>query len=438
MVDIDPGLDTRLRAFFDHYEGEAMPPRLATFDETDIDVGVSDRGRRPLFNLFAGLAAAAVVAAAIALFAIELTSHENPATGPAARSASPTASPLNAMPVLGDSGVPTAAHVVISLTRGHGPVQLQTFVPQGTLYIQFDSAGPGVFKISSTDLVVGNDLAHASNSFGVTTLTMDRPQSYDRKPLTLRVTADPSTRWEVFVAESRAPLPVFIAHADSRVLVPVTYGTGLATLPAFMLAPGEGVHVQVACNSATKADTVQVGQNQRFGSEIAGCSTPSGGHGEWFATDQGGPNGDSVTSYITADPAVSWEILITDGPPPILAPPGGRALQPSAYGRGSDSVPVFTAATTYTIAIDCSGAGSLTMSSSLSQVATILCAQYAQFYFTPSDQVPGQPVSLSVVAPPGVGWEVEVFDDGGPAPGTCATLRDGGDLQPTPCVASSS
>ena len=429
MVEIDPGLDTKLRSFFERIEASTPPSGL-----TDIDVAVPDRGRRPVFNLFAGLAAAVVVAAGIVVFAVELRSHDNPATAPAARSASPSVSPLKAMPLLGDSGVPTAAHVVIPVTRGQGSLQLQTFVPQGTLYIQFNCLGPKRYEIASTNHVIDNVLEQCSTDIGVTTLTIDGPKAYDDKPLTLRVTADPSMRWEIYVAQSRALLPPFTVHADSRVLVPLTYGTGSATLPAFTLAPGENVDVQVACNSATAADTVQVGQNQRFGSEIAGCSTPSGGHGAWFETDQGGPNGDSVTPYITADPAVSWEILITDGPPPILAPPGGRALAPSAYGRGSGSVPVFSAATTYSIAIDCSGAGLLTISSP-SQAATILCAQYAQFYFTPSDQVPGQPVSLSVVAPSGVGWEVELFDDGGPAPGTCATLRDGGVLQLTPCVA---
>jgi hypothetical protein len=304
MVDMDPGLDAKLRAFFEHVEASCPPSGL-----TNIALTAPDRGRRPMFNLFAGLAAAAVVAAGIAVFAIELSSHGNPPPAP---------------------------------------------------------------------------------------------------------------------AESSPRLPRFKVHADTRVLVPVTHGKGSVTLPAFPLAPGEGVYVQLACTSGTTADTVQVGQNQRFGSEIAGCSTPTGGHGAWFATNQGGPSGGSVTTYVTADAAVSWEILMTDGPPAILVPAGGRALRDISYGRGSGRVPVFTAAKTYSIAIDCAGAGSMTISSSLSQVATILCAQYAQFYFTPSDQVPGQPVSLSVVAPSGGGWEVEVFRDAGPSPGTCATCATTG------------
>ncbi|MFZ0178632.1 MAG: hypothetical protein WAL84_02005 [Candidatus Dormiibacterota bacterium] len=427
MVDIDPRLDSKLRVFFERIESSTPPPGL-----TDIDVESPGHGRRATFNLFAGLAAAAVIAAGIAVFAIELSSHDNPAPGPAAGSASP----LKAMPQLGDGGVPTAAHVVISLTRGHGPLQLQTIVPQGTLYIQFNCLGPGSFEIASTNHVIDNVLEQCSTDTGVTTMTVQGPKAYDDKPLTLRVTADPAMRWEIYAAQSRALLPPFTIDPDSRVLVPLTYGTGLATLPAFLLAPGEDVYVQVACNSATAADTVQVGENQRFGSEIAGCSTPSGGHGGWFQENQGGPNGGSVTTYVTADAAVSWEILMTDGPPPILVPSAGaRAVAPTAYGRGSGGVSAFTAATVYSIGVGCSGAGSLKIAASTSQVATIRCGGLSEF-FTPSDQVRGQPVSLSVVASSTLGWEVEVFEGGGPAPGSCAAwLNDV--LSPTPCAGPS-
>jgi hypothetical protein len=224
MIDIDPGLDSKLRGFFEHIESSTPPAGL-----TDIDVAVPDRGRRPVFNMFAGLAAAAVVAAGIALFAIELRGHDNPAPGPAARSASPSASQLKAMPLLGDSGVPTAAHVVIPLTRGQGSLQLQTFVPQGTLYIQFDCLGPGRYEIASTNHVIDNVLEQCSTDIGVTTLTIEGPKAYDDKPLTLRVTADPSMRWEVYVAQSSVLLPPLpTLQPDRQIVMPVTYGTGSA------------------------------------------------------------------------------------------------------------------------------------------------------------------------------------------------------------------
>jgi len=149
------------------------------------------------------MAAAAAIAGSVAVFTVELRSHDAPAsaTTPGASPSASTlptasASALKKMPVLGAGGIPASAHKVIAVRRGQGSVLLQTFVPQGTLYIQFDCAGPGAFKIVSTDHVVGNDLPQCSSSFGVTTLTVGSPKVYDDKPLTLQVTADASMAWE--------------------------------------------------------------------------------------------------------------------------------------------------------------------------------------------------------------------------------------------------
>ena len=158
MIDIDPGLDTQLQAFFEHIEASAPPPGL-----TDIDVTAPARRRRAI-NLMAGLAAAAVVAGSVAVFALELRSHNAPAPGPATTSSSPSGRPsaspsaLKKMPLLGTAGIPASAHEVMPLRRGQGSVVLKSFVPQGTLYIQFDCAGPGPFKIISTDRVIGDGL----------------------------------------------------------------------------------------------------------------------------------------------------------------------------------------------------------------------------------------------------------------------------------------
>ena len=94
----------------------------------------------------------AVVAASVTLFAVELRNHHTSAPGP---SLPASASLLKQMPVLGNGGVPASAQVLIPLTRGHGSVRLKTFVPHGMLLLQYDCAGPGPFKISSTNGVVG-------------------------------------------------------------------------------------------------------------------------------------------------------------------------------------------------------------------------------------------------------------------------------------------
>ena len=222
MIDIDPGLDTKLRAFFERIEASPPPSGL-----TDIDVAVPDRGHRPVVNMFAGLAAAAVVVAGITVFAIELRDHDNAAPAPAARSASPSASQLKAMPLLGDGGVPTAAHVVIPLNSRSRVAATPDVRSARTLYIQFDCLGPGPYQIASTSHVIDNVLEQCSTDIGVTTQTIEGPRAYDGKPLTLRVTADPSMRWEVYVAQSSVPLPPLpTLQPDRQVVVSVIYGTG--------------------------------------------------------------------------------------------------------------------------------------------------------------------------------------------------------------------
>ena len=121
MLDIDPGLDAKLRAFFDHIEA-CVPPSILSDVKAD-----PPRRRRAMINLFAGVVAVAVVAASVTLFAVELTSHRTTSS----------ASLLKKMPLLGSGGVPASAHVLIPLTRGHGSLRLRTFVPQGMVFIQF-------------------------------------------------------------------------------------------------------------------------------------------------------------------------------------------------------------------------------------------------------------------------------------------------------------
>lgn len=343
MVDIDPGLDTKLRAFFEHIEASAPPSHL-----TNIDVAERNRPRR-MVNLFAGVGAAALVAASVTVFALELRSHDK-APGPAVTSAPPTASSssspltsqLKKMPLFGGAGIPTSAHVVIPLTRGRGSLLLQTFVPQGTLYYQFDCAGPGAFKIISTNHVVGNGLLQCSSSFGVTTVTVGSPKVYDNKPLTFQVTADASMAWEVYVAQSRPPLPVLTVEPDQRVLVPVTYGTGSITLPTFTVGPGEWLDVRAACNSGSSADTLEVVGNMfTFGDDKQfGCSSPTGSGVGGFGSGPPGSGGSGPMSpQVKADPSVSWEIVITEGPSALLLESSGDVqIAPAEIRHGLISI----------------------------------------------------------------------------------------------------
>jgi hypothetical protein len=439
MIDVDPGLDSKLQAFFAQIEASTPPASIA---DINIDIAAPER-RRVTFNLLAGVAAAAVIAGSIAVFALELRSHDNPtpaatsAPQSASPSARPTASPsaLKAMPLLGSAGIPASAHKVISLTRGQGSVTLETFVPQGTLYIQFDCAGPGPFKILSTDHVIGNGVLRCSSAFGVTTITGDSPRIYDDKPLTLQVTADAAMTWEIYIAESRPPLPAFTVHAGERVLVPVTYGTGSMTLPTFSVGPGEWLDVRDACNSGGLADTLEItGDNNYFGSETQSqCSNADGSGGGGSGSGPPGAGGSGPISVrVKADASISWEIVITEGPGDLELTTPSVQIAPVAFGMGTATLPAFTATEPWSIAVVCSGVGTLTIGPSFSHTATPDCLE-GTATFTPPDEVPGQPVSLSVEAPPGMGWEVYIYRIGAPtSPVVCPSL---GPPTPRSCLA---
>jgi hypothetical protein len=431
MLDIDPGLDAKLRALFDHIEASSPPPGLAAVGT------VGDEPRRRTFNLSAGALGVAVVAASVAIFAVELSGHHKTTPHPQGATVSPTPLPLARMPLLGSGGIATSAHVVIPLRHGQGSVQLPAFVPQGTLYIQFDCAGPGHFEIAASNHSVGNDLFECSNSLGATTMTVDSPKTYDAKPLRLDITADPAMRWEVFIAQSRAPLPQFTVNADQKILVSVTYGSGSTTLPTFSVGADESLNVRVACNSGSGADTVEMSGNPfTFGDEVQGaCSNPSGASGGSGSTSVGGRAIGSISVHVKADPSISWEILITEGPGMLGVPSSADVhVAPIAYGMGSASLPAFTPTRTYSIAFVCSGPGPLTMVSSNFRHTTPTRCGGSSDYFTPPDQLPGQPVSLSVEASPSVGWEIDIYENTGSTnPQACPPFLQAGATKPLPC-----
>jgi hypothetical protein len=416
MIDFDSGLDIKLRAFFDQIEAASVPSDL-----TNIEVGAPSR-RRVTFNLFAGLAAAAVVAASVTVFAIELRAHDHANPAPVATSApSPTGFPsgssLKQMPVLGSKGVPESTHFVIPVTQGQGSTQFRSFVPQGTLYIQFDCAGPGSFEIASSNRVVDNVLQRCSSSLGVTTLRVETPAGYDDKPLTLHVTANHAMAWEIYVAESRPLLPAFTVRGDQTVLVPVSYGTGSVTLPTFKVATDEWLNVTVACNSGSAADTVDLQSSNPYFSSVSQsqCSDPFGSRGEFGTAAIGGAASGSISVHVMADRAISWEILVTEGPAYVGLPETtDSVIGVPSYGFGSAAITKFTPTAPYAVAFSCSGVGSLTISSAdFSQVAATTCGG-GSYYIYPPAQITPHPVSLSVVAPRSVAWEIAIFQ--GPLP----------------------
>ena len=426
MVEIDPGLDTKLRAFFDRIE--ASPP---TSPLANVKTPAFSRRRRTM-NVFAGVAATAVVAAGITLFAVELGNHH----GPAKSSLPASAAQLKRMPVLGNGGILASARVLIPLTRGHGSVQLKTVVPTGTLLIQFDCAGPGSFTISSTNRVIDNTLEQCSTSFVATTTVggavmesgecasgRSCPTGYDGKPITLDITAAPAVSWEVLVAETTVWFPVpDIPQADAQPLLGPTFGAGSTTLQTFTVAPDESIRAIVLCSAATPGKTLEIAPDALWpdGQQIQ-CfvHNPTGG----TSIDVVGPAVSSsgstdlgpISLQLTADPTISWEVQVTEGPEGIVLPELGNqgpvtqnvSVAPAQYGVGSAVLPSFTTDKDYTMAFSCAGAGSLTITiGGVPYVATTLCGGHTG-WFTPPNQVPGQALSLSVEASSSVGWEIQ-------------------------------
>ncbi len=339
MLDIDPGLDAKLRAFFDHIEASPPPPAL-----TDVATPAPSRRRRTV-NLVAGLAAVAAVAASVTLFAVELSNHHAPAKS----ALPPSAAQLKRMPLFGNGGIPKSARMLIPLTRGHGSVRLKTFVPTGTLLLQFDCVGPGSFRVISTNRVIGSTLEQCSTSLGVTTLTVDDAtaagnlhcspggqnpcsRGYDGKPMTIDITAAPSMSWEILVAETTVWFPELRPpQADAQLLVGDTFGTGSSTLQTFTVAPDESILGQVLCSSPIAGRTLEIAPNALWpNGEQVQCFVfnPHGGFSISFGgnavSDSGSGGLGPVSVQFTADPSVSWEVQISEGPEGIILPELGN------------------------------------------------------------------------------------------------------------------
>src|SRR6202035_4563819 len=110
-----------------------------------------------------------------------------------------------------------------------------------------------------------------------------------------------------------------------------------------------------------------------------------------------------ISVHLKADPSISWEILITEGPAYVGWPsPDDVAVVPAA-------LPTFPPTASYAVAFACSGLGALTIGSTdFSQIAAPTCGGGYDF-FEPPAEIPGRPVSLSVEAPPSVAWEIVIF-----------------------------
>jgi hypothetical protein len=105
MLDIEPGLDGKLRALYDHIETQDPPASLAPFMAPAV------RSSHKVLNRLVAIAAVAALAAAIGLFATELNGHR------ATTSPTPTTQPAST-PSPESTPAPTFSPGVAPLTPG--------------------------------------------------------------------------------------------------------------------------------------------------------------------------------------------------------------------------------------------------------------------------------------------------------------------------------
>jgi hypothetical protein len=312
MIDIGPRLHSRLRAKFDRLEAENPPERLTSFQPA------ASRRRHRSLNVFVGVAAIAVVAAGAAAFAVELAGHPHPTTttpSPAQGGSlpkmpvySPTPPPPyiespTPMPVYG-TGFSTSWNVVIPLTKNTGSAALPVFVPEGYEYVQYACVGTGYLQIVSTDGTVNERFKQCSSS----TKPVDAGLSEgygpfaEGRPLTLKVVTSPSVRWELVIAETAPPLilPALPAlPADAKVLVPLTYGRGIASTPSF--AHHDFITMDWWCSGPGGMQVFVSNGNESTSASVCGFGG-GGGTDDYL--------GKRETLVVDVGPMVTWELLV--------------------------------------------------------------------------------------------------------------------------------
>jgi hypothetical protein len=342
MPEVDSGLETSLRSFLNEIKAQPLPRPLAGFDAANV------RPRRKGLNLFAATAGVAVIAAGVAVFAVELNGHHNTGSPTPGGQSAATPTPGATPPILpSNAAFAQVPHgeVLIPKTYGSGTKTFPTVTlgPNEAVGIDYSCvsshstalnsislSGPGVpvvlgphfqFWLSECSTPNGD-----SAGLGTAGGTGGR--------ITVRFNADPSVRWVVLVYEYPAraeslptptasapsypgPTPPFLAEgpppAGATVLIPPTYGTGPMTLPSFTTTPNENVSIELGCLSTSPSvTTVTVNEYDPAFTGDTLTGQCFGGHG---GSGGGGTNGlgGTVTMKVQAAPTEKWVILVYEG-----------------------------------------------------------------------------------------------------------------------------
>ena len=298
MIDIDPRLDSRLRSFYEHIEDERPRRGFESFEVT------RPRPHLRALHFVAGMAGVAIVAAGVGVFATELAGrHNGKPPAPASRPLLPAESQLTL-------GLPSISHTEIQTVRGRGDAWLPSFIPQGIVFIQSACNGSGTFSVNSPGNVVGMT-ADSCDDGAINGVSLPASAAIDGKPLSLKITAAPSTLWEIVVADTGpvAPLPLLgpsTIPAGATILVPSTDGVGTSGIQTFL--PTRPFYVQYTCTGAKSIDfSIGVGV-AHF--ESAPCAKGTIG-----VEGAPKPTFDGVTNLtVETPPHTFWEVQVYELP----------------------------------------------------------------------------------------------------------------------------
>ena len=289
MLDIDPGLDSKLRTLYEHIEAQTPSDALQGFAPP------LGHARRRTLNLVAAVVGIAVVVAAVALFATELAHRGAKAPAPAI---SPSALARDLpKPSQLTSQLPSISHTVVAIRYGKGSATLPTFTPQGMIFVEYACSGNGPFSILSTNHKVGSTATCFTGppSFSVLGTIVPANPAIDGTPLTLHINAAASMIWEIVVSDlgPSTPLPALGAGsipAGARIVIPATFGVGTSSLETF--TPTGAYYVVYACTGNGTIDF-----------------TSSDDSGHWVREDCG--SGATLNSEVSAKPPESGPIDVT-------------------------------------------------------------------------------------------------------------------------------
>jgi hypothetical protein len=198
---------------------------------------------------------------------------------------------------------PASWHIVIPVTGHTGSAVLPAFIPVGWEYIQYACVGTGHLQILTTDGTVNESLKPCSNSSHPVNAQISGAYGPLKGiPVALKVVTSPSVRWEIVVAETATPLPLPSLPplpADAEVLVPLTYGQGIAALPSF--TPHTFITIDWWCSGP---GGIQVFVSNGYESEGASVCGVGGAGGTNDYT------GNRETLVVDVSPNNAWEIRV--------------------------------------------------------------------------------------------------------------------------------